>query len=743
MRKLEHIEYKEILSKKDLLDAIKLYNSVSKGIIFFDTETTGLNIKYDTPFLIPFGFIDKSKTKAYIYCVDLDKDKHLFLQTALTIINLAYNKGLCGHNIKYDLHMLDNIGIKLRNDLHYIDTMILIRLAHDALTPENGGPPLGLKEYAVKYIDRAAKDHEHLVKSERTDMSKQYNRELKARLYKIDKKWTVSYLDDYFKNVLHSVDTLDDSVKETYLEWFNSLPEIIRTRMTTGRVESDNIPYSLLNRERTIDYAMHDIQWTMEIYLQCMPAIRARQNLNALKREECLIPALVRMEACGFQIDGNYVKQVTKDLAEYLKQQRQELYNIIKEEISVGQHAKIKEILINKYNLQVPGTGKEDLNRIYDELKAKDPEQPVVKFIGLVQELRTLEKWYATYLLRFIRELEQGHKRIYTQINQVGTVSGRVTSDFQQFPKYGINKADGSPLFHPRKMIITSDGFKGIAYLDYSQVELRLQALYTILVGYPDLNLCRAYMPYKCKTIIDDGSIGFGEHQYHYEDFDYDNPEHIKHAYDWKWYYDEDLSKEWVATDVHAATTHVAFPDIPMDSDEFKKLRGKVGKRVNFAKNYGAQFNRIKVMFPDYDDDTIHRIDDAYYTAFPGVKKYHEYCNVMAKEKPYVSNLFGVKYYGLSGHKAINCLVQGSGAYLLKERIKELDDYIQEHNLKSRMQMQIHDEISYEIYPGEEQHVLEFKKIMQKFKDTKVPIIADLEFTKTSWADKEECDSIE
>jgi DNA polymerase-1 len=468
----------------------------------------------------------------------------------------------------------------------------------------------------------------------------------------------------------------------------------------------------------------------MEVYLQCIAAVEARQNMDALKREEEMIPALVRMEACGFQIDGEYVRQVTKDLAQYLKERRDALFNLVQETIGVGQHAKIKEILNNKYNLNVVATGKEDLNRIYDELKAKTPDAEVVQFIGLVQELRTLEKWYATYLLRFVRELDLGHTRIYTQINQVGTVSGRVTSDFQQFPKYGVDRADGTPLFHPRRMIVKSDGFKGIAYLDYSQVELRLQALYTILVGEPDLNLCRAYMPYQCLTA--DGI-----------EFNYENPDHIKHAYDWKWYLKEDTAKEWEATDVHAATTHVAFPDLDTKSDEFKKLRGKVGKRVNFAKNYGAQFNKIKTMFPDYDDETIHRIDDAYYGAFPGVKKYHEYCYTIVDLQPYVPNLFGVKYYGLSGHKLINCLVQGSGAYLLKERIKEVDDYIQSNHLKSRLQMQIHDELSYEIYPGEEEHVYKFQEIMQKFEGSYVPIVADLEFTTTSWADKYETDRIE
>lgn len=730
MRKIEQVKLTPIKTMQDLLDAIKFYKKISKGegsIIFFDTETTGLNIKYDLPFLLPWGFLSPDNKTAYIYCADVDVDKNVFEQTAMAITALAKDKGMCGHNIKYDIHMLNNLGVTTPDIIHYIDTMILIRLAHDALTPENGGPPLGLKEYATKFIDRSAKDHEHLVKVERTDIAKQYNKLLKEALYKVDRVWTLKYIDEYFKDVLNSVDTLNPEVRQAYLDWYVDIPEPIRNNMTTGRVESNDIPYHLLDRARVTEYAMYDIVWTMELYLQLRPAITARGNEDALAREECMIPALVRMESCGFQIDENYVREVTKDLAAYLRQQRKALHDLVGP-ISVGAHAKIKEILLTKYNLAVAATGKEDLNRIYDELKAKTPDAEVVRFIGLVQELRTLEKWYSTYLLRFIREMDQGHKRIYTQINQVGTVSGRVTSDFQQFPKYGINREDGTPLFHPRKMIVKSDGYRGIAYLDYSQVELRLQALYTILVGEPDLNLCRAYMPYQC---VCDGV-----------DFDYKNPEHIAHAYDWKWYLKEDTSKEWTATDVHAATTSVAFPDIDVKSDEFKKLRGKVGKRVNFAKNYGAQFNRIKVMFPDYDDETIHRIDDAYYKAFPGVKKYHEYCYEMVKLKPYVSNLFGVKYYGLSGHKLINCLVQGSGAYLLKERIKEVDEYIQANKLKSRMQMQIHDEISYEIYPGEEHHVKEFQKIMQKFDGSYVPIVADLEFTITNWADKEECENV-
>ena len=726
MRRLNDIQ-SEIKTKQDLLDIIGLFKSGKPDVIFFDTETDGIHIKNSKPFLLQFGFV-VNVNELHVFYVDREENPELFNQTVLTMFKLASKcEHLCGHNVKFDLHMLANLGYYYEGN-NITDTMVRIRVAHDALTPENGGPPLGLKEYATMFIDRSAKLHEHELAAERQHIAKEYNVDLKNKLREVDKVWTMKYLDDYFKDVLHGVDTLPENVRDVYIKWYNNIPEAIRDNMYLGKVESTDIPYNILNRDTLKTYAGYDIVFTAEIYYLTKDAIEARHNEEQLQREEAVIVPCFHMERCGFQMNKDYIVNVTKDMAEYLKQQRTKLYNLIGREISVNANPTVKEILNTKYQLGVASTGKDALARLYDELKATQPDSDVVKFIGLVQELRTLEKWYATYLLRFIKEMKKGD-RIYTQINQVGTVSGRVTSDFQQFPKYGINKDDGTPLFHPRNMIAVTPGYKGIAYLDYSQIELRLQALYTILVGNADLNLCRAYMPYKCVT--ESG-----------EAFDYKNPEHIKHAYDWKWYYEEEPDKEWEATDVHAATTHVAFPDLDVHSDEFKKLRGKVGKRVNFAKNYGAQFNRIKVMFPDYDDETIHRIDDAYYTAFPGVKAYHEYCYEICKTAPYALNLFGVKYYGLSGHKLINCLVQGSGAYFLKEKICALDKYIIENNLKSRMQMQIHDEISFEIYPGEEEHVYKFKEIMQEFDGAYVPVIADLEFTTTTWGEKYECEEI-
>ena len=161
-------------------------------------------------------------------------------------------------------------------------------------------------------------------------------------------------------------------------------------------------------------------------------------------------------------------------------------------------------------------------------------------------------------------------------------------------------------------------------------------------------------------------------------------------------------------------------------------------------KNYGAQFQKIWSMFPEYDEEQAHKIDDAYYKAFPGVKAYHNYCYERADYYSHTQNLFGVRYYGLSGHKLINCLVQGSAAYYLKWKIRQLYDYSKEHNLKTRWQMQIHDELSWEWNCDDPPEIFfEYKRIMEDWPDASIPVVADMEATTTTWAEKKEIGTID
>ena len=95
-------------------------------------------------------------------------------------------------------------------------------------------------------------------------------------------------------------------------------------------------------------------------------------------------------------------------------------------------------------------------------------------------------------------------------------------------------------------------------------------------------------------------------------------------------------------------------------------------------------------MFPEYDEAQIRKIDDAYYKAFPGVKKYQQWVIQQARENAYIENLEGLKYWGADGHHLINMLVQGSGAMFMKGVLLKQWQFIKEHKLKSKLVLQIH-----------------------------------------------------
>ena len=689
----------------------------------FDTETTGLHIILDRPFLFQFGWVD-TDFQGYTYAVDLEKHpklahdviKYWHTQAATLPVYLA-------HNVKFDLHMLTNIGLPY-TESNISDTLFYIRYAHDALTPRWGGPPLALKDYAARYITPSAKLHEQLLKQERTAIAKAYNQKLVDKLKPLG--YNLKRIDDLFKDCVFTADDLPDDAREVYFDWYNNdLPRWLQEKVT-ARVESDMIQYNKLNRQTVVKYAHLDIVWVLEIWLKLNPVLHARGNERGVEIENQLIYPLLEMERVGFKIRKEYLLECRDKMKAYILQRRNRLYELAGEHIKVGQSARIVQLMQERFGQTVESSSAEVLDRLASDLQRANAQPECVEFIHVLDELRTLEKWYAVYILRFIRDL-QHTDRLYTTIHQVGTVSGRVTSDFQQFPKDAIKTVDGEELFQPRKMVTITEGYDAIVYLDYSQIELRFQALYTILVGNPDLNLCRAYMPYQC--VSESG-----------EEFNYSNPKHIRH---WKdpWFYKEDPTKAWTPTDVHGATTKAAF-DIDETHPDFHRLR-YVGKRVNFAKNYGAQYGKICQMFPEYDAERCRKIDAAYYTAFPGVKAYHAYC-YDRQQYSYTTNLFGIRYYNVSGHKLINMLVQGSAAFYLKLKIIQLYKYSKEHNLKTRWQMQIHDELSWEHHIDDDPaEFFEFKRIMEDWDEALVPIVADMEVTTTTWAEKVEVETEE
>lgn len=727
-----------IRTNKQANDMLMLARTLAPKVGAFDSETNGLHIIHATPFLFQFGFLHPTEPVGYTFAVDIEKQPQLAKQVITAWHAEAEKLDLyMAHNIKFDLHMLTNIGLPYTKE-NLSDSMFYIRYAHDALTPENGGPPMGLKDYSARYISRDAKSHDKLIQQERSAIAKNLNMKLRQRLlacgappaeYKAA-SYTIGVLKAIFADPIADWRALPtEQARNAYDDWLHlDVPAEIRDQVT-GLIETDMIPYTWCDRETVIRYAHYDIVWVLEIYEKLKDVVRVRGNQCGVDIENSLIIPLYYMERVGFSVDVPYLRECKTGMKDYIVNRRERLAELVGEPIKITQRAKIIKVL-QDMGVDTESTADDVLARVKADLQREDAEAHTdsIEIISLIQELRTLEKWYSVYICRFIHDLHNTD-RLYTTINQVGTVSGRVTSDFQQFPKKGIKTVEGELLFHPRHMIRVSGGdYDSIVYLDYSQIELRFQALYTILVGHPDLNLCRAYMPYKC---VDKNGVAF----------DYNNPDHIR-QWNAEWYYEEDPNVRWTPTDVHGATTKAAF-DIDESHPDFHALR-YVGKRVNFAKNYGAQYGKICEMFPEYDAEHCHKIDGAYYKAFPGVKEYHNYCYKRAECYGSTTNLFGVKYYGVSGHKLINLLVQGSAAYYLKTKIRELYDYSLQYGLKTRWQMQIHDELSWEHHKDDDPAILfEFKKIMEAWDESMVPVVADMEITKTTWDAKEEVTTLD
>lgn len=184
---------------------------------------------------------------------------------------------------------------------------------------------------------------------------------------------------------------------------------------------------------------------------------------------------LFEMERVGFATNKKYLLDSQTKMRNYILQQRQALYALCGESFSIAQHAKVLSILKHTFGLEIDTTRDEDMERIQSTLEREDPENQGIQVIALIRELRTLEKWYSTYILRFIRDLTKTD-RLYTTINQVGTVSYRVTSDFQQFPKDGIKTVTGEEIFCPRAMIQRSTANWWTAYL-FIWITLRLNCV--------------------------------------------------------------------------------------------------------------------------------------------------------------------------------------------------------------------------------------------------------------------------
>lgn len=685
---------------QDIVDFVNEFKRDEVLYTAFDTETTGLNIVKDVPFLFIFGYFTKDFSEIKTWIIDVrDVTKEVWDSTMYAVKEtFSRAKYVFGHNIKYDLHMLANIGypIMFKN---VSDTQIIIRLSHPSLVRDEGGPPDDLTGYVSRYIDKDASKYQRNVRQELKklkDANRNHMLDLLKENHPVPKeygnrKWSKSLINEMTEDTIEGTDHIPDEILKI-IEDHSKEPSWI------------NIPKQVIH-----EYAHMDVVYTLMIFHKQYPILKQIGHEEVFKRENDLIIPLYKAERAGLPFNKEYAKEAEPTLRNFILEKRKRLKELAGRELTVNQHGVIKEVITNKFDHHISSTNKDQLEQIISTNK------DLIEFIDLIGELRSLEKWYSTYLKGYINNETDG--RIHTSFKQAGTVTGRLSSGFQQFPRGGITDGE-KVIFHPRRLVKVDPNseYDRLGYIDYSQIELRVQAAYTIFISGGDVNLCRAFMPFKC--ISEDGIK--------YE---------LKMPFEgMKWFLEEKPDEEWHPVDLHSKTAEVAFGDeVKTDPKRFRSI----GKTTNFASNYGSGVGGIMRALRS-TTELATKMFKAYSTAYPGIYDYRDYVRRALVLNKTVRNLYNRHYYGASAHKVGNYLVQGSAADIIKIKMIEIENYIEEKGYKSRVLMNIHDEIQFELHKDEPSSILyEFKAVMEDI-DFPVPIVADIDISYTSWDEAKE-----
>lgn len=386
-----------------------------------------------------------------------------------------------------------------------------------------------------------------------------------------------------------------------------------------------------------------------------------------------LVPVLAKMEKNGVRIDTDSLVETSHVFAEKMNEIEKEIYLLAGETFNISSPKQVGEVLFDK--LKIVDKAKKTKSGQYvtseEVLQALKGKHPIVDKILDYRGYRKLLSTYIDALPRLINP-DTGH--IHTTFNQAITSTGRLSSSNPNLQNIPIRDENGREV---RKAFIPDEGCLFFS-ADYSQIELRIMAH---LSG--DENLIDAFL------------------QGH---------------------------------DIHAATASKIFhkPIEDVTADERRKA-----KTANFGIIYGISTfglaERMQVPRAEAKE-----LIEGYFATYPKVKEYMDSSINMARDKGYTETLFRRRCYlpdinsrnavvrGYAERNAINAPIQGTAADIIKVAMVNIHRRMQQEGLKSKMILQVHDELNFSVYP-EEKEKLEALVIqeMQNAIKLRVPLVAD------------------
>ena len=424
------------------------------------------------------------------------------------------------------------------------------------------------------------------------------------------------------------------------------------------------------------EYAVEDSDITLQLKEYFEKELMKSNMMNLFKEIETpLIYVLASMESEGICLNKEFLKSLSIDLKNDISILETDIFKQTKENFNIASPKQLGIILFEKLKLvkkpKKTKTGQYSTSEDILSYLAKDN-----KIVGDILKWRSLQKLLNTYAIALPKEINEKTKKIHTIYNQAITSTGRLSSNRPNLQNIPIKTERGREI---RKAFIPRDEEHEIIAADYSQIELRIIASLS-----EDSNMISAFKS---------------------------------------------------GQDIHQSTASKVF-NVPLD--KVSREQRANAKTINFGIIYGVSafglsqqtnLNRLESM----------ELIDAYYSTYPKLKYYMQNQIDFARENGYVATILGRRRYlkdinsansfvrGGSERNAVNAPIQGSAADIIKIAMINIHKKIISENWKSKMLLQVHDELVFDV-PKTESDKLKtmVKNEMENAFQLKVPLIVDI-----------------
>lgn len=458
----------------------------------------------------------------------------------------------------------------------------------------------------------------------------------------------------------------------------------IKELIGTGRSQ---ITMAQVSVAKAMPYAAADADMTYRLWAQLVPELDERHQTELFSDLEMpLLPVLTEMELTGIEVDSGWLASLSEELSGRLAELVESITGYAGHPLNINSTQQLSDVLFKQLGLPTQGIRKTKSGHfstradVLDRLRGRHP------IVGEILSYRKLSKLKSTYVDALPDLVNAGTGRIHTSYNPTGTVTGRISSTNPNLQNIPIRSEEGRRI---RRAFVAQEGWLLVG-IDYSQVELRVMAHVS-----------------KDQGLID----AFARDE-----------------------------------DIHATTASAVY-GVPLAEVTYEQR--SIAKAVNFGLIYGqGAFGLARQLGISVTE--AEGFISRYFKRFPGVRAYMDQTKLDAAERGYVETLLKRRRYfpelregsrassrgrQAAERMAINTPIQGSAADIIKLAMIRMHGRLEDAGLRSRMLLQVHDEVVLEVPEDELAATIALvTETMERAVALDVPLKVDVE-TGPNWMD--------